>query len=233
MTPRTPPSDAVRKQLWLGHLPLAQRVVREFCLNKFFHEDAVQEVQLALWEASERWDESMQETFNHYAWLVMRRKLLYYLTVKANERPRLSRREQAVMNALRITISTGQLISCGTLDLISQDTGISRFRLTQLVNFWYSSRFAITATGFTQLDELIAPEVYQENVRELEMLEECLKLLPEREQMIIKERFLKDPKTTLGAISDVLKVSIERVRQIEANSIRKLRQLLKDRLGDE
>lgn len=233
MTPRTPPSDAVRKQLWKGHLPLAQRVVREFCHNKFFLEDATQEVQLALWEASEQWDESLKETFNHYAWLVMRRKLLYYLTVKATDRPRLSRREQSVMNALRTTLSTGQLISCSTLELISQESGISRFRLTQLVNFWYSSRIAITATGFIQLDELIAPEVYQENVRELQILDECLKLLPEREQLIIKERFLKDPKATLGALSEVLKVSIERVRQIEANSIRKLRKMLADRMGED
>jgi RNA polymerase sigma factor (sigma-70 family) len=233
VTPRIPPSDAVRKQLWLGHLPLAQRVVGEFCHNKFFYEDAVQEVQLALWEASEQWDESMQDTFNHYAWLVMRRKLLYYLTVKASDRPRLSRREQSVMNAIRQTLSTGQLISCSTLELISKESGISRFRLTQLVNFWYSSRVAITATGFIQLDELIDPEVYQENVKAIQVLEECLKLLPEREQMIIRERFLKDPRSTLGALSDVLKVSIERVRQIEAHSIIKLRQMLTDRLGED
>jgi RNA polymerase sigma factor (sigma-70 family) len=211
---------------------LAQKVVDEFCLNRYFIEDAVQEVHLALWEASALWDESLEETFNHYAWLVMRRKLLFYLTVKATDRPRLSRREQQVMNALRQTLSAGQLISCTTLNAISQESGIGQFRLMQLVNFWYSSRMAVTANAFIQLDDLIAPEVYQDNAKELEMLEECLKLLPEREQLIIQERFFKDPRATLGALSEVLEVSIERVRQIEANSIRKLRKMLVERIGE-
>jgi RNA polymerase sigma factor (sigma-70 family) len=211
---------------------LAQKVVDEFCHNRQLVEDAVQEVQLALWEASALWNDSIEETFNHYAWLVMRRKLLFYLTVKATDRPRLSRREQQVMNALRQTLSAGQLISCTTINAISRDCGIEPFRLMQLVSFWYNSRLAITASAFIQLDELVAPEVYQDNAKELEILDECLKLLPEREQMIIRERFFKDPRATLGALSELLEVSIERVRQIEANSIRKLRKMLVERLGE-
>lgn len=231
MSLQSPPSDALRKQLWLGHLPLANRVVREFCYRKDLKEDAVQEVQLALWEASAQWDESLNETFNHYAWLVMRRKLLFFLTVKATDRPRLSQRELAVMNAIRATLTAGQMISCRTLDLISAESGISRYRLTQLVNFWYSSRFALTATGMIQIEELVSADEYQENAKEIRMLEECLKLLPEREQLIIAERFMKDPRTKLRALAKILKISIERVRQIEVESLEKLRTLLTERLS--
>lgn len=231
MSLQTPPPNALRKQLWLGHLPLAARVVREFCHSPLLREDAIQEVQLALWEASALWDASIEETFNHYAWLVMRRKLLYFLTAKATERPRLSRKEQEVMNGLRLNFAAGQMISCKTLDQISEESGITRFRLAQIVSFWYESRFNLSASSAEQVSEAVTAGDYQDNAAELRMLDECLVLLPEREQRIIKERFLEDPKSTLGDLSAVLGVSIERVRQLEVNSLKKLRAFLCERIG--
>lgn len=231
MSPPTSPSDAIRKQLWLGHLPLADRVVRQFCSTPDLMEDAAQEVKLALWEASALWDERLKETFNHYAWLVMRRKLLFFLTVKATERPRLSKQEQIVMNALRLNLAAGQMVSCKTIDQISADSGITRFRLTQLINFWYSSRLSLSAKTAEKVSELIAEDEYQEHSIELRVLDECLELLPEREQQIIRERYLQDPKSTLSDLARVLGVSIERVRQLEAKSLKKLKASLKDRLG--
>lgn len=231
MSPTSTPPDALRKQLWLGHLPLADRVVAEFCHRRDLKEDASQEVKLALWEASAKWDASVQETFNHYAWLVMRRKLLYFLTAKASERPRLSRREQHVMNSIREALAAGQMISAKTIDAISAESGIDRFRLTQLVSFWYSTRFTITAQSMSHIAELASPEDAEDLSKELEILEECMGMLPEREQKIIAERFMRDPRATLGDLSSVLGVSIERVRQLEANSLKKLRKMLSDKIG--
>lgn len=231
MSPPNPPSDALRKQLWLGHLPLADRVVRQFCSTPQLMEDAAQEVKLALWEASALWDSSLEETFNHYAWLVMRRKLLFFLTVKAIERPRLSRLEQEIMNGLRLNLAAGQMISCKTIDQISAESGITRFRLTQIVSFWYKSRLAITACSVDQISDLVGSDEYQENAKELQMLDECMSLLPDRDQQIIRARYLKDPKATLGDLSNLLGVSIERVRQLEARSMKNLRKYLEQRLG--
>lgn len=194
-------------------------------------EDAAQEVKLALWEASALWDSNLEETFNHYAWLVMRRKLLFFLTVKATERPRLSKVEQQIMNGLRLNLAAGQMVSCKTIDQISAESGITRFRLTQIINFWYKSRLSLTACSAEQVSDLFADDEYNDNATELRMLDECLALLPEREQQIIRERFLRDPKSTLADLSNVLGVSIERVRQIEANSLKKLRKYLAERIG--
>ena len=194
-------------------------------------EDAAQEVKLALWEASALWDSSLEETFNHYAWLVMRRKLLFFLTVKAIERPRLSRLEQEIMNGLRLNLAAGQMISCKTIDQISAESGITRFRLTQIVSFWYKSRLAITACSVDQISDLVGSDEYQENAKELQMLDECMSLLPDRDQQIIRARYLKDPKATLGDLSNLLGVSIERVRQLEARSMKNLRKYLEQRLG--
>lgn len=194
-------------------------------------EDAAQEVKLALWEASALWDASLQETFNHYAWLIMRRKLLFFLTMKATERPRLSKLEQEVMNGLRLNLAAGQMVSCKTIDQISAESGISRFRLTQLINFWYSSRLTLSARSAEQFSDLVAKDEYQDNAIELRMLDECFALLPEREQHVIRERYLKDPRATLGDLAGVLGISIERVRQLEVKSLKKLRAYLHERLG--
>lgn len=231
MSPPKPPTDAVRKQLWLGHLPLADRVVRQFCSTPDLMEDAAQEVKLALWEASAKWDSRLEETFNHYAWLVMRRKLLIFLTVKATERPQLSKIEQQVMNGLRLYIAAGQMITCSTIDQISAESGISRFRLTQIINFWYKSRLNLTVSCAEQITDLLAEDEYVDNAIELRMLDESLALLPEREREVIRARFLQDPRSTLSELSSVLGVSIERVRQIEANSLKKLRKYLAERIG--
>ncbi len=220
------PSPAFREHLWQNHQRLARRVVAEYCMREDLKEEASQEVQLALWEASNAWSEQLKDTFTHYAWLVMRRKLLFFLTQKASDRPRLSRREQEVMNALRRNLEAGQLISCKTIDELSQESGISRFRLTQLVSFWYASHLSLTATSMIQLEELASDEDREQNEKALLLLEISIKELPEREQEIIIQRFLSDPKKTLADLSSVLGVSIERVRQLEANALRKLKKSL-------
>ncbi len=58
---------------------------------------------------------------------------------------------------------------------------------------------------------------------ELECLAKALKSLDERSRYIIKRRWLDDKKATLQELSDELKVSVERVRQIENASLKKVK----------
>jgi RNA polymerase sigma-32 factor len=46
--------------------------------------------------------------------------------------------------------------------------------------------------------------------------------LPEREKHIIESRYLQEKKTTLSDLSAIYNVSMERIRQIEANTLKKL-----------
>ena len=62
-------------------------------------------------------------------------------------------------------------------------------------------------------------------------LAEALSELPERERMIIRERKLAEAPTTLETLGARLGLSKERVRQLEAQAIRKMRETLESRVG--
>ena len=60
---------------------------------------------------------------------------------------------------------------------------------------------------------------------QLELLREGLSELDPRSRDILKRRFLSEPKATLQELADEYGVSAERVRQIEANALKKMRAL--------
>ena len=66
-------------------------------------------------------------------------------------------------------------------------------------------------------------ESHQKNA----LLETAMQSLNEREYQIIKERRLKEPPTTLEALSEILGISRERVRQIEIRAFEKLQKAVK------
>ena len=55
---------------------------------------------------------------------------------------------------------------------------------------------------------------------------EALASLNDRERMIVEERFLADPQKTLADLADRLGISVERVRQLEGQALKKMRGLL-------
>lgn len=222
-TPTTPPHSM---SLWNGHLALANDVVKAYCFRRELREDATQEVLLALWEAVQDWDAGMQETFTHYAWLFMRRKLLVYLTQKATDCPRLSRRELAVMKQIRMNLTAGHMISCQAMQELSKQSGITLYRLHQLVGFWYTSCVSLSAASFSQLADAYDDDIDVDEERLLQALDQALATLPERELDVIRDRHLIDPHKTLAELSIEMRISIERVRQIEANGIMKLKRAL-------
>jgi RNA polymerase sigma factor (sigma-70 family) len=62
----------------------------------------------------------------------------------------------------------------------------------------------------------------------LEVLKRALRSLPSRERYILERRFgiVDDVEMTLGAIAHILKLSKERVRQLERDALGKLRSVL-------
>ncbi len=60
---------------------------------------------------------------------------------------------------------------------------------------------------------------------QLELLREGLSSLDQRSRDILKRRFLGEPKATLQELADEYGVSAERIRQVEANALKKMRAL--------
>ncbi len=61
---------------------------------------------------------------------------------------------------------------------------------------------------------------------ELKKLKEALDSLDERSRLIVKKRWLDDSKSTLQDLAGELKISVERVRQIENAALKKIKDLL-------
>lgn len=66
-----------------------------------------------------------------------------------------------------------------------------------------------------------------ENQQKSVLLETALSSLNEREQLIIRERRLKEPPATLEMLAETLGISRERVRQLEIRTFEKLQQAVK------
>ena len=73
----------------------------------------------------------------------------------------------------------------------------------------------------------------QENSLKQKILYQCLSLLNEREQYIIKNRMLSDTPVTLEEIGEKFAISRERVRQIEKKAFDKLSEKVKLALASE
>lgn len=222
----TRPSKDHRMLLWSNHIPLANKVVNEYCFRNDLREDALQEAKLALWEASEAWSDGMQDTFTHYAWLVMRRKLLTYLTEKATERPKLSQSDREVMKSLKEHLSAGQLITNKLIESLSAESGVPSFRITQVISYWYISSMRITASSFSLIAEQGTEDStygLENDESAMEALDVAMNELPPRDRQIIHARYLSDPIQTLRELAQTYGVSIERIRQIELRAIKKLR----------
>lgn len=64
-------------------------------------------------------------------------------------------------------------------------------------------------------------------------LEQALSVLSDRDRYIIQQRHLTEPPVTLKDLAEEFGISIERVRQLEARSLKKMRQLSEDKtLGE-
>jgi len=74
-----------------------------------------------------------------------------------------------------------------------------------------------------EADPSVAVEREQWDEDTAERLSQALETLDERSQTILRSRWMTDEKATLHELADRYGVSAERIRQIEANAIKKLR----------
>jgi RNA polymerase sigma-32 factor len=77
-----------------------------------------------------------------------------------------------------------------------------------------------------EADPSVAVEREQWEEDTAERLSQALETLDERSQHILRSRWMQEEKSTLHELADKYGVSAERIRQIEANAIKKLRGLV-------
>lgn len=72
----------------------------------------------------------------------------------------------------------------------------------------------------------------RDTAKRQKLIQQALASLNSREQYIIRQRKLTEADITLAALGSELGISKERVRQLEANALKKIRQSLETQVGD-
>lgn len=234
-----------KERLIESNMRLVVSIAKNYMASGIPLEDLIQEGAIGLMTATERFDPRMGYRFSTYATQWIRQSIGRAIDNKAKA----IRLPAHISESLRkIDKSRAELHrqfgSEPTIEQISEHTGLSLKKMNSLLQTTQDpisldmtvgeddstslGSLVLDRTAPNPQDELIAQEMRGE-------IEAILNTLDEREKVVMRKRFGfdEDDKSVLQQIGDELHISRERVRQIEAQALRKLRSAArKKRLRD-
>lgn len=234
--------DAAR-QLVLSHLRFVVHIARGYAGYGLPAGDLIQEGNVGLMKAVKRFDPAVGVRLVSFAvhWIraeiheyVLRNwRLVKVATTKAQRK--------LFFNLRRYKKNLGWLSESETR-AVAQDLGVSPAEVSEMERRLTSRDLSFDPAPDADEDEgsyspaaylphpeadpSIAAERDQWDENTTERLSTALTTLDQRSQDILRARWMTDEKATLHELADKYGVSAERVRQIEANAIKKLRALV-------
>jgi RNA polymerase sigma factor (sigma-70 family) len=238
--------EAARDTLIRANLWLVPVVVRKFAGNGVTLEDLIEEGNLALFSALERFDPSKEVRFSTYAkWWILkaatqaRRSMAYPLRV-----PRLANKATTSEVYLDPTIEAS-VEDAVDLDRDRSGNSFSTMPAQTKANAASAKRPSTPRIDSISLDDAtthldqkaiemlgghFSSEIEQTVVvqQALDTLFVALDTLPERERIVIEHRYaLNDkPEKTLQELGDMFGVTAERIRKIQLSAMQKLKQFV-------
>ncbi|KTD50375.1 RNA polymerase sigma-32 factor RpoH [Legionella quinlivanii] len=233
------------RQLVLAHLRYVVRVARGYLGYGLPLNDLIQEGNIGLMKAVKRFDPKMGVRLVSFAvhWIkaeihefVLRNwRIVKVATTKAQRK--------LFFNLRQMKNRLGWM-SHQEVDDVAKDLGVSReevLLMEQRLNAMDSSYDALAtdddddaykAPAHFLHDEHNDPAYLVEQERSGELgrdnLSVAFERLDDRSQDILQQRWLADDKTTLQDLAEKYSVSAERVRQLEKNAMKKLRQYMEE-----
>ena len=234
--------DAAR-QLVLSHLRFVVHIARGYSGYGLPVGDLIQEGNVGLMKAVKRFDPDVGVRLVSFAvhWIraeiheyVLRNwRLVKIATTKAQRK--------LFFNLRKFKKNLGWLTDSET-KAIASDLGVSAAEVTDMEQRLSSRDLsfdpapdadeedgAYSPSAYLQhpeADPSVAVEREQWDEDTAERLSQALETLDDRSQHILRSRWMQDEKSTLHELADKYGVSAERIRQIEANAIKKLRGLV-------
>ena len=236
--------DAARA-LVLSHLRFVVHIARGYTGYGLPLGDLIQEGNVGLMKAVKRFDPSVGVRLVSFAvhWIraeiheyVLRNwRLVKVATTKAQRK--------LFFNLRRFKKNLGWLSDAET-HAVARDLGVSAEEVTEMEKRLSSRDLSFDpAPGADEEDETFTPAAYlpapdadpsvavereQWDEDSTERVARALETLDERSRDILRSRWMTDQKATLHELAAQYGVSAERIRQIEANAIKKLRKLVVD-----
>jgi RNA polymerase sigma-32 factor len=234
---------AAARQLVLSHLRFVVHIARSYSGYGLPLGDLVQEGNVGLMKAVKRFDPNLGVRLVSFAvhWIraeiheyVLRNWRLVKVATTKTQR-------KLFFNLRRYKKNLGWLSAAET-NAVAQDLGVSVQDVTEMEKRLSSRDMSFDPAPDVDDEEgAYSPAAYlphpdadpaiqfereQFDDDSTERLTKALSQLDERSQRILRTRWMTDAKTTLHDLAEEYGVSTERIRQIEANAIKKLRSLM-------
>src|SRR4051812_3670175 len=235
--------SAAARQLVLSHLRFVVHIARGYSGYGLPVGDLIQEGNVGLMKAVKRYDPTVGVRLVSFAvhWIraeiheyVLRNwRLVKIATTKAQRK--------LFFNLRRFKKNLGWLTETETL-AIASDLGVTAAEVTDMEQRLSSRDLSFDPAPDTddeesvyspssylphpEADPSVAVEREQWDEDTAERLSQALETLDDRSRHILQSRWMGEDKATLHELADRYGVSAERIRQIEANAIKKLRGLI-------
>jgi RNA polymerase sigma-32 factor len=216
--------DAAR-QLVLSHLRFVVHIARGYSGYGLPVGDLIQEGNVGLMKAVKRFDPDVGVRLVSFAvhWIraeiheyVLRNwRLVKIATTKAQRK--------LFFNLRKFKKNLGWLTEVET-QAIAKDLGVTTREVTDMEQRLSSRDLSFDPAPDT--DPSIAVENEQWDDDTSERLAQAMNTLDDRSRQILASRWMTEEKATLHELADKFGVSAERIRQIEANAIKKLRGII-------
>ena len=232
---------AAAKQLVMSHLRFVVHVARGYSGYGLQLGDLIQEGNIGLMKAVKRFDPDQGVRLVSFAvhWIraemhefILRNwRIVKVATTKAQRKLffnlRKSKKRLGWMNAEEVRV-------------VAKDLGVPEATVVEMESRLSGRDIGFEAPADADDDARPAPEAFlidegadpydnvsaaDQSENELETLSSALGRLDERSRFIIQRRWLDEDKATLQDLADHYGVSAERIRQVEANAMKKMRGL--------
>lgn len=237
--------EEAKDKLTLANLRLVISIARRYTGKGIPMPDLIQEGNLGLMRAVEKFDEQRGCRFSTYAsWWI--RKAIQRAV---NEQSRIIRLPGYMLESVHALMKTsGELKQLlGRVPTVNELAQAMKMDVSQVSNLMrvmpdpVSLEVPITESGEVSLMDVVSgedadsPEAALERKAGIQRLDLVLKSLNQREQTVIRMRYGLDDNDpmTLEEVSRALRTTRERIRQIEARALRKLREAYRKQIPEE